>query len=147
MEYVEAIRSYWENLDARIPKLSPKENDWLDNELASTDSVRWYSSRQSKENAIRMLHETISMCLSSVNDVLSSQKNQSDAQFEMLYWNRVLTCHMGYDIFADNLEQANLLENEKQRTENMLKLIASYINVKFVPSAMADIMDWKLVSK
>lgn len=147
VEYAEAIKSYWEHLNARIPNLSPKENEWLDRELSSPDSVRWYNARRSKEHSIRMLRDNISSCLSSVNNTLSSQIDEDSFHFEMFHWNKLITCHSNYDTFVNDLENAKLLEGDKIATENMLRLVSSYINVKFVPSAMADIMDWELISQ
>lgn len=53
-EYIAALRSYWQDFDSRVPRLSPSETQWITDEIGAQGD-RLIRALNSKEYALLSL--------------------------------------------------------------------------------------------
>lgn len=65
-EIVAALKSYWQNFDSRVPRLSPSERQWMNGELGARGE-RAVRVLDSKEYALFSLSRDVGDCLKSLD--------------------------------------------------------------------------------
>ena len=141
-----AINDYWQDLNTRLPRLSPREMDWISNELNTTDMERIQRVSRTREYNLWVLGSLVDQCQQAVRDLLASIDNASQEQFEMFHWTKVASCYHRSDggIFQ-NLNGAGLDQvGDAQDGHTLDSLILTKILNVIAPSAMADTMGWTL---
>jgi len=72
-----AINDYWQDLNTRLPRLSPREIDWISNELNTTDMERIQRVSRAREYNLWVLGILVDQCQQAVRDLLASIDNAS----------------------------------------------------------------------
>jgi len=139
-----AIEAYWANFNARVPRLSPKEQEWIEGELAAQGD-RLNRALNSKEYALWSLNEHTDLCLDTIRNVIGSFEPEQSRQVEMFYWVKMINCYNGTNDLTIYLDRADIPYNDKadQHVQMALSNIAQQTIVnKVVPMAMAEAMGW-----
>lgn len=145
-EFAEAIEAYWEKFDARVPRLSPTEKEWIETELSS-EGERLSRAVNSTEYAIWSLNSHTDLCLNTVRSVLDAMAKEKTSEVEMFYWLKMVNCYNGTDDLTNYLNQAGIPFNDKagQHLQIPISNVTQHIIVnKVAPMAMAETMEWTL---
>lgn len=107
-----AIEAYWVEFDRRVPRLSPRDREWVEGEL-STQGDRLSRAFASDEFAIWSLNQHTDQCLSTIRNVLGSYETEKTQQVEMFYWLKMVNCYNGTSDLLIYLDQIGLLYNDE----------------------------------
>ncbi len=145
----EAIQSYWNDFDTKLPRLSPSETDWLTGELNSQNSDRISRAMQSREYALWVLELTVDGCLEAIQQVIGAQQTEELRETEMYHWTAIVDCYIqSSDDTARHLRGAGLIDSvEKTEGFTYDGLILDSLIKYVLPSAMAETMGWQLNSR
>lgn len=141
-----AIEAYWANFNARIPRLSPKEQEWIEEELAAQGD-RLNRALNSKEYALRFLNRHTDLCLDTIRNVIGTFETEKSRQAEMFYWVKMINCYDGSNVLTIYLDRADIPYNDDadQHVQTPISNIQQQIIVnKVTPMAMAETMGWSL---
>jgi hypothetical protein len=144
LAFAQAIERYWEDFDSRIPRLSPKEEEWVRAELEKGGDrlMHLYSS---KEYAIWNLNDHTDLCLNNVRQVIQAFVSPDGMQTEMFYWLKMIICYDGGSDLEINLENAGIPFNDDAGMYPQLP-VSTYVQRIIVnkvgPAAMAETMGW-----
>lgn len=141
----QAILAYWQDFNDRIPRLSPKEDEWVKDEMAA-EGDRRNRVMSSKEYALQQLTYISSACVRYSQRVLGALEDSEQADGEMFYWSKLVNCYTDMEYTVRLLQQAELSNG---RFDGPIYVARSspirnrVLNV-LLASAMADTMDWTL---
>ena len=144
MRFAEAIEAYWVNFDARIPRLSPKEQEWVKEEIAA-GGERIKRAVNSKEYAIGSLNRHTDLCLDSIHNVIDSFETEQSQKVEMFYWVKMINCYDGTNDLAVDLDRAGIPNNDgidQHILTPMSNMVQQTIVNKVIPMAMGKTMGW-----
>ena len=141
-----AIEAYFENLDSRLPRLSPGEQEWIQGELEAGGD-RFNRAIDSKEFALKWLSAKAGLCLNTIRKVVGSYETEQARQFEMFYWVYMINCFDDSDDIMIYLDIANMpyndAANQHIQVAHFSSLTDTIVN-RLVPTAMAETMDWAI---
>ncbi|WP_122073049.1 hypothetical protein [Pseudophaeobacter sp. EL27] len=144
LAFAEAIQKYWENFNARVPRLSPSDREWIEAEMgAQGDRVE--RALKSEEYAIWSLNAHVDVCLSTVGQVINSFETEQTKQTEMFFWLQLINCYNGSDDVRIYLHRAGIPYNDDsdQHVQTPDRSLTQTIIVNQVaPAAMVETMDW-----
>jgi hypothetical protein len=143
--YVSALLAYWNDFDSRVPRLSPSENDWIEQELGA-QGERLTRAINSREYALFSLSLDVDNCLSSLEKLNAAYADSAQARFEMFHWLGMAKCYSNMDTIVSNLRRAELSDG---RFDGAFYAVGSSVIMdvlldKVIPSAMADTMGWTI---
>jgi hypothetical protein len=142
----EALRDYWADFDNRLPRLSPKELEWIAGEMDTTDTVRLGRLMQMKEFDLWTLGNLADQCTAATENLLAALNTEGLNETEMFHWTKVANCYHQSDgsIFR-HLQGAGLDDKGDAEDGHTLDplLLSRILNV-IIPSSMADTMGWTL---
>ena len=139
-----AIEAYWANFSARVPRLSPKEQEWIEGEMAAQGD-RLNRAINSKEYALWSLNRHTDLCLDSIRNVARSFETEQSQQLEMFYWVKMINCYDGTNDLTIYLDRADLPYNDDadRHVQTPISNTTQQIIVnKVAPMAMAETMGW-----
>ncbi len=141
-----ALEAYFENLDSRLPRLSPKNREWVQGEIEA-GAERYERVINSEEYALLWLNRKPRQCLNTIQKVIDSYETEKTRQFEMFYWVRLLNCFYDFDDFMVYLDIANIPYNDAANQHIQIPHVASFtatntIVNRIVPTAMSETMGW-----
>ncbi|WP_209508269.1 hypothetical protein [Ruegeria sp. HKCCSP335] len=85
LEFAQAIEAYWADLNQKVPRLSPKEIEWLEGELANTPGPRFTKAINSPEYGFYMVEQKIDLCLENVRNVIEAINMPERNEIEMYF--------------------------------------------------------------
>lgn len=136
LEYALAIREYFLDFDNRVPKLSPKENDWLVEELKASDD-RLRRAVSSREYGFWILNLRISECIEAIDRLIEFSESYQTVP-EMFQWLNVQRCYYRKDEIIDSLNKAGIKNSrwEGPYFASISSMILDTITIFVIPSAM-----------
>ncbi len=143
--FAQAIEAYWKDFDARIPRLSPQEREWLEEEIRSSEK-RLLRATESPEFAIWKLNQRMETCLGTIRKVLNAMANEAARQFEMYYWPKMVNCYdrpRDVEIYLDRAGIPHDDQMEYGLVERFLLVRQSILN-GVATAAMFETMGWSL---
>lgn len=144
--FAKAIEAYWVDFDARVPRLSPKEIEWIEGELAA-QGERLTRALNSTEYAIWSLNRHSDDCLETIRNVISSQSADGIRQAEMFFWVKMVNCYDGTSDLNYYLERAGIPFNDDAGKHIQVALSNVTQNIivnKAALTAMAETMQWEV---
>ena len=144
LRFAQAIKAYWDNFDARVPRLSPQEQEWIREELDSQGD-RLDRALNTDEYAIWSLNRHTDLCLDTINSVLEAMASERTKQVEMFYWLKMVNCYDGTGDLTFYLDRAGIPYNDQadQHIQTPVSNLTQQIIVNKVAStAMAETMGW-----
>lgn len=145
-QLAQAIQRYWVEFDKRVPRLSPKEKEWIEGEMASQGD-RLTRAFNSVEFALFSINRQTDTCLETIKNVISTQEAGGVRQAEMFHWVKMLNCYDGSGDLTIYLERAAIPYND-DAGEGIQLLYSSFVQDlivnRVVPSAMAETMGWTI---
>lgn len=143
----DAIEEYWVEFEKRVPRLSPKEREWVEEELKSQGD-RLSRALSSIEYAIWSLNEHSGLCLSTIRSAKNSLQDEELRPTEMFYWLKMVNCYNGTSDLKYYLDRAGIDTNSDGSVSGIQipisNLVQSTIVNKVAPMAMAETMGWTL---
>ncbi|RUV02135.1 hypothetical protein EOB36_10845 [Mesorhizobium sp. M6A.T.Cr.TU.017.01.1.1] len=168
-ELAEVALAYWRNFDSRIPRLSPSETKWIEEELNTQDTSRLTKVVNSKEYALWQLKNLSSNCVDLFEQLPSTVGG--DKFVELYMWMKTVSCDatthgtvqylqlagLGDGRFAGsfNLMHASLMCHRKQhslRPNDRKSLLCHIIVSTFLPQGFLHGVElllgrWKSASR
>ena len=143
--YLNALLAYWNDLDSRVPRLSPSENDWIKEELGE-QGERLTRAINSREYALFSLSLDVDSCVTSLSSLTAAYQDPAQAPTEMFFWLGVVKCYSNMGEMMTNLQRAELSDGRFDGAFYAVgsTLIMDALLDKVIPSAMADTMGWTL---
>lgn len=108
-EYLNKMINYWEEFEDRIPRLSPAEEAWLDEELENLGK-RALRAAGTKEYALRKVASIVDNCLKQLENVSRTHNAIPPSEREIFSWLGVVLCYGNARELNSYLRQAELLE-------------------------------------
>ena len=144
-DYVSVLLAYWNDFDSRVPRLSPSESDWIQQELG-TQGERLTRATNSREYAIFSLSLDLDNCVSSLKKLEAAFANPTKAQTEMFLWLGIVKCYSNMHAILSNLQRADLSNGRSDGAFYTVgsSMILDTLLDKVIPSAMADTMGWTI---
>ncbi|WP_442162328.1 hypothetical protein [Rhizobium leguminosarum] len=102
----DAIVSYWQDFDSKIPRNSPAVAEWLQKELKTSDVTRLNRATATLEYALFQLGSSADGCLSDAK--LLEQSIGKQPLYEMYAWLRITDCYSNPHAVEIYLKQARL---------------------------------------
>lgn len=90
-DLAEVTLAYWRNFDSRIPRLSPSETKWIEEELNTQDTSRLTRVVNSKEYALWQLKNLSSNCVDLFEQLPSTVGG--DKFVELYMWMKTVSCY------------------------------------------------------
>ena len=143
--YVNAMLVYWNDFNSRVPRLSPSEINWIEQET-SAQGDRLTRVINSHEYALFSLSRDIDNCVSSLVKLNAGYENSAQAEYEMFLWLGMAKCYSKIDGMMANLQRAVLSDGRFDGAFYALgsSLIMDALLGKVIPSAMSDTMKWTI---
>lgn len=86
-----ALTAYWSHFRGRIPRLSPREQDWAKGELGAPDLDRVNKFMATREGGLYMAYDQVARCHGAATSVVAAiGTNKTD---EALAWLSMLRCY------------------------------------------------------
>ena len=144
LEIAFALMAYWQNFDARIPRLSPTERSWLEEEISSTETERIGRAIQLPEYGLWSIARHTVECLASLSGIIETAEAEHD--LEMFYWLKMVNCYHDADELQRLLKIAKLSDGRHDGAFDtfMNDTFRGVLVNRITPSAMADTMGWTL---
>lgn len=145
-QLAQAIQRYWVEFDTRVPRLSPKEKEWIEGEMASQGN-RLTRAFNSVEFALYSINQQTDTCLDTIKNVINAQEAGGVHGAEMFHWVKMLNCYDGSGDLMIYLERAAIPYNDDAGEGIQLSysnFVHNIIVNKVVPSAMAETMGWTI---
>ena len=139
----QAILAYWKDFEKRVPRLSPNESAWLEQEIKGTGE-RFERAIGSREFAIRQLNQHSDLCIRNVEGTIDAQKNEERRELEMFFWSRLLNCYDDGKEIENYLESADIGGEINDDLDITFSLLRDMILNRVLLMAMAETMDWKV---
>jgi hypothetical protein len=108
-----SILSYCTDLSRRLPRNTPKEDDWVEAELHSNEQSRILRVVDSVEFARRELSARFESCIKN-SQTLASEIMTSPTR-ESALWARLLGVFISYDVTESQATRAGVLRTERDR--------------------------------
>lgn len=145
-DMAQGIETYWQEVSARLPRLSPSEQDWLAAELDTTDTVRLARVAETEEFHLGRLAEIVDHCLEAAGKLTGALADEARSEFEMIHWVDVASCYQASEAsLFRHLEGAGLdLKRDREDGYVLDASVLSKLLTVAIPSAMADQMGWTL---
>lgn len=142
----EAFRDYWVDFDNRLPRLSPKELEWIAGEMDTTETVRLGRLMQMKEFDLWTLGNLADQCTAATENLLDALNTKELRDTAMFHWTKVANCyHESNSGIFPHLQGAELDDKGDAEDGHTLDhLMLSRILNAIIPSSMADTMGWTL---
>lgn len=99
-----ALLDYWQSFSSRLPRLSPAENAWVNNEKGSGNGERVTAILGRREGALWVLAQTADACVGIYRSLVQPGTGQSDTHL----WVQSLNCYIVGPDLAKYLEIAGL---------------------------------------
>ena len=141
-----AAEEYWADFDKKLPRLSPKEQKWVEGELDTSESSRLSRIMGTKEYNIWSLANMVDDCKASIARLIGSQNDPALASSEMFNWLKVANCYReSSGTIFQHLNGAGFPQASDAMVGYGLDnlILGNILNV-VLPSAMADTMGWTL---
>lgn len=144
-EYAGALLDYWQEFSNRIPRLSPAESAWMQEELNS-QGERLRRAINSREAALQFLSSDVERCLSSLANLHAVYLDGSLAETEMFHWVGAVKCYSHIDQMVRYTKKAAISNGRFDGEFYAVgsSLIMDDLLNKLLPSAMADTMGWSI---
>ena len=141
-----AIQAYWQDFDNRLPRLSPKELEWISNELDTTDGARLSRAVQSHEYAFWELASLADQCTAAADGLVTASNDMALEDTEMFHWSKVANCyHQSSGAIFEHLRAVGLdTSSDVNDGHTVDNLLLTRILTVILPSSMVDVMGWKL---
>lgn len=146
IRFAKAIEAYWVDFDGRVPRLSPKEREWIEGELAA-QGERLTRALNSTEYALWSLNRHSDECLETIRNVISSQSADTIRQAEMFFWVKMVNCYDGTSDLTYYLERAGIPFNDDGGAHIQVALSNVTQNIivnKAALTAMGEAMGWEV---
>lgn len=139
-----AAHDYWFDFENRLPRLSPRELDWLTSELDTKDSDRINRLSQTREYHLWELGNLADQCTVATKGLVDAINSLQES--EMFHWTKLASCyHQSDGQMMQNLKGAGIFKaSDKIEGYGLDGLILTHILNVITPSAMADTMGWTL---
>ena len=151
LRFARAIEAYWVDFEQRVPRLSPRERDWLEAELDNTPGARLTKALNSPEYGLYWVRRRSELCLTTVRKAINAITNPELHETEMFYWLKMVNCYDGSNDTYRYLRQAGVPATNDFSYEGTDKVYAQWTNIeediivnKVAAAAMAETMGWTL---
>lgn len=142
-----AIQAYWQDFDNRLPRLSPRELEWLTREQDTTDMARLNRAMQTREFSLWRLAKIADGCTSASARLVIAINTPPQANTEMFHWSKVANCyHESNGLMFSHLRNAGLdTIGDAPAGHTLDHAILSQILLVIIPSSMGGSMGWELI--
>lgn len=104
----DSILRYWNNVNSRIPRLSPQEKEWLDTEI-NGDTDRMLRAIDKKESALDVAGRIAEQCVTAIEGLINNRPHYATApNLETFNWLEVARCYLKSQGIEYQLEKAGL---------------------------------------
>lgn len=152
--FAQAIKAYWSDLNDKLPRLSPNEEEWISEELSSNSEARLTKALNSSEYGLRQVANKVDTCISTVGRVIDAITDPSQHSTEMFHWLKMINCYDGSNDLFNYLELAGVPVTQDYSYEGNDKIFATWgsftqgtIVNKAAATAMVETMGWTLTDE
>jgi hypothetical protein len=108
-QLVDDMFAYWSSFNQRVPRLSPADTTWVENEMQTTDHGRVRRILSSPQYALRSVVHHVELCLDLLNKLRPAIGGNKATELYM--WLKVSQCYTDTDL-PIYLRRANLSNGE-----------------------------------
>ncbi|MGO4665497.1 hypothetical protein [Bosea sp. 2RAB26] len=110
-----ALTAYWSNFRERIPRLTPREQDWAKGEAEAPDLARVSKFMETREGGLYMAFDQVSRCHGAASTLESAINSPRPG--EALAWLAMLRCYRYADDLRIYLNRAGLIAQPRDDLE------------------------------
>lgn len=132
------LEAYWKDVADRIPRLSPAEKEWIEEELKTTDMTRLISAMNKREGALHMALDATEFCRNAYSAVVKTVGR--GATVEALSWVHSLRCYASTSDLPQHLYRAGLISQPRNDAEIKMQLFSiwSQVTLRAIETALTE---------
>jgi hypothetical protein len=121
-EFAVGVLDYWKAVSERIPRLSPKERDWIKTELSTSDTARFVAAMNRKEGALYLAADAVDFCVKSYREIIPLLGK--DSRSEALAWVNSMRCYASTDELRIHFYKAGLISEPRVDKEIKMQMFS-----------------------
>jgi hypothetical protein len=137
-EFAVSLLDYWKAVSERIPRLSPKELDWIKQELSTSDSARLAAAMNRKEGALYLAADAAEFCVRKYREIIPTLAK--GGRTEALAWVNSMRCYASTNDLPIHLYKAGLISEPRSDREIKMQMFSIWwqSTLKAIESCLAE---------
>lgn len=137
-EFAVGLLDYWKAVSERIPRLPPKELEWIRQELSTSDPLRLTAALNRKEGSLYMAADTVDFCVDVYRSLIPALAK--GGRVEALAWVHSLRCYSSTADLPDQLYRAGLISQSRSDQEIKMQFFSIWQQgtLRAIESSLAE---------